>query len=122
MLDEGRLWVICAGIIALAVTGKLVGGALISRLASGMSWRECWLLGALLNTRGLMELVVLNIGYEMGILSPTIFAMLVMMALLTTVMTGPLIGLLTAGSRLDTVPLRSGEGARTGGRITRAGA
>ena len=71
LLDQGRLWVICAGIVGLAVAGKLVGGALISRLASGMSWRESWLMGALLNTRGLMELVVLNIGYEMGILSPT---------------------------------------------------
>jgi Kef-type K+ transport system membrane component KefB len=78
----------------------------MSRLAGGRSWRESWLLGALLNTRGLMELVVLNIGYEMGILSPTIFTMLVLMALVTTVMTGPLIGLLTGSTRVETVKLR----------------
>jgi len=114
LLDQGHLWLVCAGIIALAVTGKLLGGAIISRIASDMSWRECWLLGALLNTRGLMELVVLNIGYEMGILSPTIFTMLVLMALLTTVMTGPLIGLLTGRTRLDTVILRASEPVKVG--------
>jgi len=109
LLDQGHLWMVCIGIIALAVTGKLLGGAIITRIASGMPWRESWLMGALLNTRGLMELVVLNIGYEMGILSPQIFTMLVLMALLTTVMTGPLIGLLTGKPRLDTVTLRAGE-------------
>ena len=62
-----------------------------------------------MNTRGLMELVVLNIGYDMGILSPTIFTMLVLMALVTTVMTGPLVSLLTGQPRLDTVTLRSAE-------------
>ena len=106
LLDQGYLWVVCAGIVVLAVLGKLVGGTFMSRLASGMSWRESWLLGALLNTRGLMELVVLNIGYEMGILSPTIFTMLVLMALVTTVMTGPLIDLLTGHTRVATVKLR----------------
>ena len=88
---------------------------MIARLVSGFGWRESWLMGALLNTRGLMELVVLNIGYEMGILSPTIFTMLVLMALLTTVMTGPLIGLLTGKPRLDTVTLRASDLTRKPG-------
>jgi Kef-type K+ transport system membrane component KefB len=117
LLDQGYLWVVCGGIVALAVTGKLVGGALISRLASDLSWRESWLLGALLNTRGLMELVVLNIGYEMGILSPVIFTMLVLMALMTTVMTGPLIELLTARNHLGMVPSPAGD-AVTAGEMT----
>ncbi len=115
LLDQAHLWLVCAGIIALAVTGKLLGGAIITRITSGMPWRESWLVGALLNTRGLMELVVLNIGYELGILSPTIFTMLVLMALLTTVMTGPLIGLLTGKTRLDTVTLRTEEPAAKSG-------
>jgi Kef-type K+ transport system membrane component KefB len=115
LLDQGHLWLVCLGIIALAVSGKLLGGACIARLVSGFGWRESWLVGALLNTRGLMELVVLNIGYELGILSPTIFTMLVLMALLTTVMTGPLIGLLTGRSRLDTVTLRAVEPAARSG-------
>jgi Kef-type K+ transport system membrane component KefB len=115
LLDQGHLWLTCVGIIALAVSGKLLGGACITRLVSGFGWRDSWLVGALLNTRGLMELVVLNIGYELGILSPTIFTMLVLMALLTTVMTGPLIGLLTGRTRLDTVTLRASEpAAKTG--------
>ncbi len=111
LLNEPHLWGICAGVIFIAVLGKLVGGALAARLSGGISWRDSWLLGALLNTRGLMELVVLNIGYEMGILSPTIFTMMVLMALVTTVMTGPLIGLLTGKTRLDTVTLRADEPA-----------
>jgi Kef-type K+ transport system membrane component KefB len=109
LLDQGHLWLICLGVIAVAVFGKLVGGAFAARISGGIAWREAWLLGALLNTRGLMELVVLNIGYEMGILSPTIFTMLVLMALVTTVMTGPLVSLLTGQPRLDTVTLRSAE-------------
>jgi Kef-type K+ transport system membrane component KefB len=107
LLSGTHLWLVCAGVIAVAVFGKLVGGALAARSAGGIAWRDAWLLGALLNTRGLMELVVLNIGYELGILSPTIFTMMVLMALLTTVMTGPLIGLLTGKPRLDTVTLHA---------------
>ena len=61
---------------------------------TGMSWRDSFALGALMNTRGLVELIVLNIGYDLGILSPRIFAMLVLMALVTTFMTGPLLNLL----------------------------
>ncbi len=58
-----------------------------------MSWRESLQLGALMNTRGLMELIALNIGYDLGILSPSLFTMLVIMALVTTMMTGPLLSL-----------------------------
>jgi Kef-type K+ transport system membrane component KefB len=58
-----------------------------------MNWRESLQLGALMNTRGLMELIALNIGYDLGILSPRIFTMLVIMAVITTMMTGPLLTL-----------------------------
>jgi Kef-type K+ transport system membrane component KefB len=58
-----------------------------------MSWSESLQLGALMNTRGLMELIALNIGYDLGILSPRIFTMLVIMALATTMLTGPLLTL-----------------------------
>jgi len=76
-------------IIGVATAGKLGGSALAARL-TGMKWRESLQLGALMNTRGLMELIALNIGYDMGILSQRIFTMLVIMALVTTIMTGPL--------------------------------
>jgi Kef-type K+ transport system membrane component KefB len=60
---------------------------------TGMNWRDSFSLGALMNTRGLVELVVLNIGYDLGILSARAFALLVLMALVTTFMTGPLLSL-----------------------------
>jgi Kef-type K+ transport system membrane component KefB len=80
-------------IIVVAVAGKLVGTALAAR-ASGMSTRESLSLGALMNTRGLMELVVLNIGLDIGVIPPTLFAMMVIMALVTTLMTTPLLSLI----------------------------
>ena len=92
LLNGGRDWLICFGIIGVATVGKLGGTALTARLV-GMQWRESFQLGALMNTRGLMELIALNIGYELNILSLRIFTMLVVMALVTTVMTGPLLTL-----------------------------
>ncbi len=90
LLNEGHLWSIFAVIMLVAVTGKFVGSALTARLM-GQSWEQSLSIGALMNTRGLMELVVLNIGYDLGILTPQVFAMLVLMALATTFMTGPLL-------------------------------
>jgi Kef-type K+ transport system membrane component KefB len=90
LLNSAQDWIICLVIIAVATAGKLGGSALAARL-TGMKWRESLELGALMNTRGLMELIALNIGYDMGILSQHIFTMLVIMALVTTIMTGPLV-------------------------------
>lgn len=90
LLDDLRGWLICLVIIAVATLGKLGGSAVVARM-TGMGWRDSLQLGALMNTRGLMELIALNIGYDLGILSPRIFTMLVIMALVTTMMTGPLL-------------------------------
>jgi Kef-type K+ transport system membrane component KefB len=95
LLNDAQDWLICFVIIGVATAGKLGGSALAARL-TGMKWRESLQLGALMNTRGLMELIALNIGYDMGILSQRIFTMLVIMALVTTVMTGPLFTLFGA--------------------------
>jgi Kef-type K+ transport system membrane component KefB len=92
LLNDVQGWLICLGIIAVATVGKLGGSAIAARW-SGMSWSESLQLGALMNTRGLMELIALNIGYDLGILSPRIFTMLVIMALATTMLTGPLLTL-----------------------------
>ncbi len=92
LINSAQDWLICLVIIAVATAGKLGGSALAARL-TGMDWRGSLQLGALMNTRGLMELIALNIGYDMGILSQRIFTMLVIMALVTTVMTGPLVTL-----------------------------
>jgi len=91
-LSGAQDWLICLLIIAVATAGKLGGSAVAARF-TGMNWRESLQLGALMNTRGLMELIALNIGYDMGILSQRIFTMLVIMALVTTMMTGPLVTL-----------------------------
>jgi Kef-type K+ transport system membrane component KefB len=92
LLNSSWDWVICLVIIVIATVGKLGGTSLVSRIVK-MSWRESLQLGALMNTRGLMELIVLNIGYDLGILSMRIFTMLVLMALITTLMTAPLLDL-----------------------------
>ena len=92
LLNDAASWAVCLGIILTAVAGKLVGSMLAARW-SGSTWHDAFVLGALMNTRGLMELVALNVGYDLGILSPQMFTMLVVMALVTTAMTGPLIDL-----------------------------
>jgi nucleotide-binding universal stress UspA family protein len=88
LLNTWDLWLTCGLIISAAITGKLLGSALSAKYV-GYSWRESLVLGTLMNTRGLMELVVLNIGYDLGIIKPEFFAMMVIMALFTTVITGP---------------------------------
>jgi Kef-type K+ transport system membrane component KefB len=92
LLDDPRALGACAAIIAAAVLGKLGGGMAAARL-SRMGWADSFRIGALMNTRGLMELVALNIGYDLGIVSPPLFAMFVVMALVTTFATGPLLAL-----------------------------
>ena len=93
LLNEGHLWLVTGLIIAVAVIGKFLGSALAAKFV-GQSWKDSLIIGALMNTRGLMELIVLNIGYDLGILSKEIFTMLVLMALLTTFMTGPTLDLI----------------------------
>lgn len=90
LLNQPHLWSVCVLIIAVAVAGKFFGSALAARFV-GQRWKDSLLIGVLMNTRGLMELVVLNIGYDLGVLSAEIFTMMVLMALSTTFMTGPAI-------------------------------
>ncbi len=94
LINDMNLLGVTGLIILVAVTGKFVGGALAARFV-GQNWQNSLSIGALMNTRGLMELVVLNIGYDLGILTPEIFSMMVIMALLTTFMTGPALNLIT---------------------------
>lgn len=81
---------LCVLVISVASLGKIGGGAGAARL-TGLGWREATTLGVLLNTRGLMELVVLNLGLEVGVISPAVFAMMVVMAVVTTLATTPLV-------------------------------
>jgi Kef-type K+ transport system membrane component KefB len=84
------MWGHAALIILVAVAGKWGGSTLAARF-TGMTWREAGAVGVLMNTRGLMELVILNIGLDIGVISPALFAMMVLMALVTTFMTSPLL-------------------------------
>lgn len=93
LLNDPYLWWVCGAIILVAVVGKFVGSALAARFVK-QSWRDSLIIGALMNTRGLMELVVLNIGYDLGVLTDEMFAMMVIMALATTFMTSPALSLI----------------------------
>ena len=83
-------WLICLTITLVATAGKF-GGTLVAARLTGLDWRMSASLGILMNTRGLMELIVLNIGLDLGVISPTLFAMMVLMALATTVATTPIL-------------------------------
>lgn len=93
LLNDPYLWQICGLVILVAIVGKFLGSTLAAKFV-GQNWQDSLAIGALMNTRGLMELVVLNIGYDLGVLTPEIFAMMVIMALVTTFMTGPALDLI----------------------------
>lgn len=90
LIKGPEMWSFCAVIILVAIAGKL-GGSMIAARSAGSRWRESAGLGILMNTRGLMELVILNIGLDIGVISPALFSMMVLMALVTTFMTTPLL-------------------------------
>lgn len=93
LLNKPTMWLWAAIVLAAAMIGK-VGGATVASRLTGQSWRDSLALGVLLNTRGLVELIVLNIGYNVGVFSPALFTMLVVMALITTTCTTPFLNLL----------------------------
>lgn len=98
LLSGTRIWAWTGVVLLLAIAGKM-GGAIMAARWTGHGWRESAGLGALLNTRGLVELVVLNIAYNAHVFSPTLFTMLMVMALVTTMMTVPLLNWLKIGGR-----------------------
>jgi len=97
LVNTPTLWVITIVIIGLAILGKGVACMLAARI-SGVNWRESATIGALMNARGLMELIILNIGLEQGVITPTLFTIMVIMAIFTTLITSPLVGLLLQGN------------------------
>jgi K+:H+ antiporter len=90
-------WLLCGLIIVVATAGKF-GGTLAAARLTGMKWHDAASLGILMNTRGLMELVVLNVGLDLGVISPRLFTMMVIMALVTTLTTTPVLELIGMGS------------------------
>jgi len=96
LINSGTMWLYCGAVVFLAVAGKL-GGSMLSARLNGMTLRESAAVGILMNTRGLFELVVLNIGLDLGILSRELFSIMVFMAVFTTIMTTPLLNLVYRG-------------------------
>ena len=90
LIETASEWLLCGLIIAVATAGKFGGTAIAARL-TGIDWRTSSALGILMNTRGLVELIVLNIGLDLGVITPRLFTMLVIMAIVTTMMTSPLL-------------------------------
>jgi Kef-type K+ transport system membrane component KefB len=103
LLNDSSMWIWAGIVLAAAVFGKM-GGAVIAARWTGQSWRNALALGALLNTRGLVELIVLNIAYNVGAFTPTLFTMMVIMALVTTMLTAPI---------LNVLGIRNAEGRRS---------
>jgi Kef-type K+ transport system membrane component KefB len=105
LVNGSEQWMMCALIVVVASAGKFGGSAIAARI-TGLNWRDSAALGVLMNTRGLMELIVLNIGLEMNVISPTLFAMLVIMALITTFATTPILHFITRRqvAELETFP------------------
>jgi Kef-type K+ transport system membrane component KefB len=102
LLQTTSDWLMCLLIIVMATTGKF-GGVTLAARVTGLDWRTSSAVGVLMNTRGLVELIVLNIGLDVGVLTPQLFTMLVVMAVVTTMMTSPvLMAILRGGERRAT--------------------
>lgn len=106
-LDSVALWVICGAVVVLAIVGKVVGCGVAAWL-TGFSARESAIVGVAMNTRGLMELVIINVGYDLGVIPKSLFCMFVIVAVLTTVMTTPIMLWLRHGTELETPIAASG--------------
>lgn len=106
-LSGGYLWLLCGLVLAAAIVGKLAGCSLAAWW-SGFSLREAGCVGIMMNTRGLMELIVINVGYQLGVIPLSVFCMLVMMALVTTAMTTPILLRWSRGTELETCVRQSG--------------
>jgi K+:H+ antiporter len=111
LLSGADAWLVCGLIVLVATAGKFCGTAIAARVA-GLDWRASSALGALMNTRGLMELIVLNVGLDLRVISPELFAMMVLMALATTMMTSPAMALLMPAAVARTAADREAAPAR----------
>jgi Kef-type K+ transport system membrane component KefB len=114
LLDRPELWLIAGGLLLVAIAGKFLGAMFAARI-SGFDWRGSAVMGTLMNTRGLTELIVLNIALEAGVISKALFAALVLMALITTFMAGPLLKLFDPDNSLARAGASPAPGAGMGG-------
>jgi Kef-type K+ transport system membrane component KefB len=106
-LQGAAIWLVAVAVVIAAVVGKLVGCGLAAR-ASGFRWKEAGIIGAMMNARGLMALIAINLGYELGVVPRSLYAVLVLMALATTMLTTPLLLWLRKGTEIEEPIARSG--------------
>jgi Kef-type K+ transport system membrane component KefB len=99
-MTGGLMWALCGLVMVAAIAGK-IGGCTSAALLSGLTWKEAWSVGVLMNTRALMELVAVNLGYDLGVIPKSAFFMLVLMAVVTTYMTSPLLRRLIRETALE---------------------
>ncbi len=114
LLDRSELWLIAGGLLLVAIAGKFLG-AMVAARVSGFGWRGSAVMGTLMNTRGLTELIVLNIALAAGVISQALFAALVLMALITTFMAGPLLKLFDPENSLAKADPGGAPGSPIGG-------
>lgn len=103
LVNTPALWAVTVLILAIAILGKGIACMLAAKVA-GENWRESATIGALMNARGLMELIILNIGLEQGLITPTLFTIMVIMAIMTTLMASPLVAFLLQGTAYEKSP------------------
>ena len=106
-LQGAAMWAAAVIVIVVAVAGKF-GACTLAARSGGFSWRESTCVGVMMNTRGLMELIVVNVGYQLGVLPKSVFCMLVLMAVVTTIMTTPALMLMMPGTELESHIRQSG--------------
>jgi Kef-type K+ transport system membrane component KefB len=106
-LHGATVWVVCGAVVVAGVVGKLVGCGLAAR-AGGFSWKEAGIIGAMMNARGLIALIVINAGYELGVVPRSLYCVLVLMAVATTAMTTPLLLWLRKGTEIEAPIAQSG--------------
>ena len=116
---QGKLWTAMAVVLVVAVAGKWGGTSLAAR-AMKLEWRESMALGILMNTRGLTELIILNIGLDLRVIPPTLFAILVLMALVTTFMTTPLLSVFYPRRAVEQMVAAAQDGEQVEGKETEA--
>jgi Kef-type K+ transport system membrane component KefB len=112
-MTGGTMWLLC-GLVLLAAMGGKFGGCAVAARFSGMQWREAASVGVMMNTRALMELIVINIGYDLGVIPKSVFFMLVFMAVVTTYMTAPILQRLLVKTEAASEFLASEFARRTG--------
>lgn len=110
LIQGAEQWLWCGAIIVVATVGKF-GGTVLAARFTGQNWKMSTSLGVLMNTRGLMELIVLNVGLELGIITPALFAMMVLMAIATTMATAPILSVLIAIPKFATAKLSGNPNA-----------